>query len=70
MAQKRIDKVINEIAYPSIERCIRVAVYTHTIPLCVVVVVMVAARVDTYLQSVAKVFAVTLLHYRHFITSS
>lgn len=55
MAQKRIDKVINEIAYPSIERCIRVArIHTRS---CFVVVV-VAARVDTYLQSVAKVFAV------------
>lgn len=56
MAQKRIDKVINEIAYPSIERCIRVArIHTRS---CFVVVVVVAARVDTYLQSVAKVFAV------------
>lgn len=58
MAQKRIDKVINEIAYPSIERCIRVArIHTRSC-FVVVVVVVVAARVDTYLQSVAKVFAV------------
>lgn len=59
MAQKRIDKVINEIAYPSIERCIRVArIHTRSCFVVVVVVVVVAARVDTYLQSVAKVFAV------------
>lgn len=48
MAQKRIDEVINEIAYPSIERCIRVRARVYT------TVLLCCGRLCRYVSTVGR----------------